>query len=271
MGEDSRPCGGTGLGLDISRNFFQRKLFELSPLSLRGNLWDFQSQSTKKLPTHPASEENSYELGKEFNKPWCPLKGSRQPSSKRNKPTNQHKTPQKCPLASSRAMNSSVPYNNLDRSCGEPGQVSLKPKRRSNVHDSTQTHPSSEGQEYFLCKPLQFAQCPSPGELWVVSGGETSLSGAIKYQDGAVLKPSGELSHQEIPGSPPHSSWHVGDPWPFQFSPPQSFFSQGTQSSFTDINKSLIFSLCFSLNFFLFVDISTLENLKTLAAIPLSS
>lgn len=54
-----------------------------------------------------------------------------------------------------------------------------------------------------------------------------------------------------------------------QLSPPQSFLSQAAQSSFTDINKPLIYSLCFSLNFF--VDISMLENLKTLAAILLSS
>lgn len=98
-----------------------------------------------------------------------------------------------------------------------------------------------------------------------------SLSGAIEYRDVAALKPSGKLSYQEILGSPPHSSCCVGDMWPFQFSSSQSFLSQGTQSSFTDINKSLIYSLCFSLNFFVSVDISALENLKTLAAIPLSS
>lgn len=37
--------------------FEEAKLFELSPLSIRANLWDFQSQSVKKLPTHPASEK----------------------------------------------------------------------------------------------------------------------------------------------------------------------------------------------------------------------
>lgn len=51
------PVEGQAWGLVFPGFFFQRKLFELSPLSLRGNLWDFQSQSTKKLPSHPASEK----------------------------------------------------------------------------------------------------------------------------------------------------------------------------------------------------------------------
>lgn len=192
---------------------------------------------------------------------------------KRNKPTNQ--PAQNPPEVPSGQFKSSGQFSSVPQPAqelwGTRADYLETQKKVKCPRTRRQQHSDTSHLQGFLCKPHQFAKCQSPGALWMVWGGEMSLSGAIKYRDVAALKPSGKLSSQEILGSPPYSSWRVGNLWPLQFSPPQSFLSQATQSSFTDINKPLIYSLCFSLNFFVSVDISTLENLKTLAAIPLSS